>query len=136
MPSERQVFSRLFVGRQPVRPSEFKREIMVLGLLNYYKWDQVFAWEEEHGGQTIPPDEIQFTDQQIYDFETTVAETLEDYLESMRPTRGFFYGVWQSVVGSFVYSVGVAVLLVVAYVLLKARDIDLLETIFHFIERS
>ncbi|MCH9019146.1 MAG: hypothetical protein IIA73_02090 [Proteobacteria bacterium] len=139
MPSEREVFTRLLGRAEPMRPIEFLRELTVLGLVNFYKWDRVHAWEEDHGDQTIPAEElanIQFTDQEMHDYEAIVRATLQDYLESMRPTRGFFYGVWQSVVGSFIYSVGVAVLLVVAYVLLKARDIDLLEIIFGFIEQS
>ncbi len=139
MPSEREAFTHLFGRAAPMRPIEFLRELTVLGLVNFYKWDRAHAWEEDHGGETIAAEElakIQFTDQEMYDYEATVRATLQDYVESVRPTRGFFYGVWQSVVGSFVYSVGVAVLLVVAYFLLKSRDIDVLEIIFGLIEQS
>ncbi len=139
MPSEREAFTHLFVGAERMRPIEFLRELTFLGLVNFYKWDRALAWEEDHEGETIAAEElarIQFTDQDMHDYEAKVRETLQDYVESVRPTRGFFYGVWQSVVGSFVYSVGVAILLMVAYFLLKSRDIDVLEIIFGLIEQS
>lgn len=139
MPSERETFNRLFTARAPIDPIEFLRELTVLGIVNYYKWDRAHTWEQDHGGETIAAEElakINFTDQEMYDYEATVRATLQGYVEGARPTRGFFYGVWQSVVGSFVYSVGVAVLLVVSYFLFKSRDIDVLEIIFGLIEQS
>lgn len=139
MPSEREIFNRLFPSRGPIDPIEFLRETAVLGLVNYYKWDRAHTWEDDHGGETIAAEElakINFTDQEMYDYEATVRATLQGYVEGVRPTRGFFYGVWQSVLGSFVYSVGVSVLLVTGYVALKARDIDLIEIFLGFMGQS
>ena len=139
MPSERETFDRLFTQRVPMRPMNFLRELTVLGLVNYYKWDRAIAWEEDHRDQIIPAEElvnVRFTDQDIHDYEAIVSSTLQDYVDSMRPARSFFYGVWQSVLGSFVYSVGVSVLLVIGYFGLKWRDIDLIEIILGFIGQS
>lgn len=139
MPSERETFNRLFTHRAPMRPLNFLRELTVIGLVNYYKWDRAIAWEEAHGDETIPAEElknIQFTDQDIHDYEVWVSATLQDYVDSMRPVRSFSYGVWQSVVGGFVYSVLVSALLVIGYVAFKTRDIDLIKLILGFIGQS
>lgn len=139
MPSEREIFNSLFTRRLPLDPMKFLHELTVLGLVNYYKWDRAIAWEEEHGDETMPAEElknIQFTDQDINDYEVKVSDTLLGYVDSIRPVRSFSYGVWQSVVGSFVYSVGASVFLVVGYVALKARDIDLIEIVLGFIGQS
>ena len=139
MPIEREIFTNLFNRAEQMRPIEFLRELTVLGLVNFYKWDRTNAWEEDHEGETIAAEElanIQFTHQEMFDYEATVRATLQDYVESVRPTRGFFYGVWQSVVGSFVYLFGVTILLLVAYFLFKWNDINLLEIFSGLIKQS
>jgi hypothetical protein len=49
MPTERDLFDSMFLkASAPIQPSEFVREIMVLGLFNFNKWNHVLAWEEKN----------------------------------------------------------------------------------------
>lgn len=111
MPTEREVFQRLFVNRGPMRPTDFAREIMTLGLVAYYKWDQVLSRKTDTSTHTIPPEapeQFQLTDQRVHDIESLVMDALREHAERGRTMRGFWYGVSQSVVGAFVYSLLVA----------------------------
>jgi len=104
----------------------FAKEIFVLGFMHYYKFDQVLAWEERNPGNTLAIDQIQqisdgFTDRQIADFHTSATNTLQEYLRRHQHDGSFWRGVWQSIVGGFIYSL----LLLIAFVAVKSSGGDL-----------
>lgn len=111
MPTERDIFERLFVNRGPMRPAEFAREIMLLGLVAYYKWDYALSRKAENPKRAPTSEELdqfQITEQRVHDIESLVKSALREHAESRRVTPGFWYGVWQSATGAFVYSLLVA----------------------------
>jgi hypothetical protein len=72
--TERQLFDRLFVEHPTGRPAELVRELMVLGLFNFYKWDDAISREES--GHPADSD-YQMTKKRVDDLEHAVAATLE-----------------------------------------------------------
>lgn len=124
MPNEREVFYRLFVGKGPMRPARLFEEALVFGLFNFYKWDQALVWEKQNDGKMIPADELarmELSDDRVREIEERVAQDLEafahnrtkplevlmqDLKQHHRPR--FWYGVAQSLVSAFLYTMLVA----------------------------
>lgn len=106
MPNERDVFDRLFRdGGRQMRTGDFIREIMVLGLVTFYKFDEVLF--REKNGETLSSDDIstiKLSDHRLREIEETVQVALQRHVDQLRPATAFWYGVWQNMVAGFLYS--------------------------------
>ena len=125
MPTEREVFARLF-KTGPVSEGQFLEYILILGQLTFYKFDKVESIEIE-GGKILSSDVIQsiadeFTERQIEDFRKNAQSSLSEYRARNRSTA-FWYGVWQNLTATFLYSL----LIVVFALILKYSGKDLVD---------
>ena len=111
MPNEREIFNRIFLGRDGnIQSNELIREIMVLGLTTFYKYDEVLL-REKGRGEPLKADEIasiQLSEHRFKELERKVAEGLRRHVDDVRPAPTFWYGVWQNIVAAFLYSLLVA----------------------------
>jgi hypothetical protein len=68
---------------------------------------------------------FELTTQRVAEIERSVTAALNAYIDKTRPSPGFWYGVMQSVTGSFIYS-----LLIVAVVMIIAfGNVELFELV-------
>jgi len=98
---------------------------MVMGYMSFHKWDEAAAWEEDNKGQEYPSHKLHsysITETRVDEIEDKIIKTLEEYLDHVRP-HGFWYGVGQGIVSSFLYSI----LLVVAVLIVLFGDIQVTE---------
>lgn len=93
MPNEREIFDRLFLSRKRIRINDLAKEVMVLGLATFYKYDEVLSREKQRG-ITLTADEIasiQVSEHRLTELEDIVGEVLRRDVDQRRPV--FWYGV-------------------------------------------
>lgn len=109
MPNEREIFDRLFLSRKRIRINDLAKEVMVLGLATFYKYDEVLSREKQRG-ITLTADEIasiQVSEHRLTELEDIVGEVLRRDVDQRRPV--FWYGVAQNMLAAFLYSLLLAV---------------------------
>lgn len=94
-----------------MRASDFIREIMVMGLVTFYKYDEVL-FEEKRGNKLSADDilSIQISDHRFTEIEETVQSALQRHVDQLRPATAFWFGVWQNMVAAFLYSLLLALI--------------------------
>lgn len=113
MPTEREIFDRI-VSHRKLNEDTFMRELLVLGFVQYGKFDRVLEWEEKNPGQTLPPQRIQdladgFTDIQIANFHRLAENSLRRHVHRHAGRRYFWFGVGQTLTGLALGALFVAV---------------------------
>jgi hypothetical protein len=111
MPNEREIFDRLFLRRKRIRINDLAREVMVLVLATFYKYDEVLL-REKGRGITLTADEIasiQVSEHRLTELEDIVEEALRRHVDQRRPAPAFRHGVWQNIVAAFLYSLLLAI---------------------------
>jgi hypothetical protein len=83
-------------------------ELLALGLFVFYKWDKISYKRQLEPHRPITPKEINdivigFTQREISEIEKVSRLALEEYKKSHN-ARSWWSGVFQSVVGAFIYS--------------------------------
>lgn len=87
MPNEREIFDRLFFSRIRIRINDLAKEVMVLGLATFYKYDEVLSREKQRG-VTLPADEIaliEVSEHRFTELEDIVGEVLRRHVDQRRP---------------------------------------------------
>ena len=98
MPNEREL------SRKRIRINDLAKEVMVLGLATFYKYDEVLSREKQRG-ITLTADEIasiQVSEHRLTELEDIVGEVLRRDVDQRRPV--FWYGVAQNMLAAFLYS--------------------------------
>ena len=119
MTSELDVFDRAVRCKEDGRDVEFTSELIVLGLLHYYKNDRALNQQRQTG---VPPSiaDVQafadtYTDQQHRDFREMADQTLSRYVERHMIDNAFWPSVRANIAASFLYSLLLLLILTIIH---------------------
>lgn len=106
MPGERELADEAAATSKNSR--ELIERLLALGLCSFYKWDRLLREEEKNGGVVDPAHHVNLTDgftaRELVDYRQQASRALDEYIRDLQP-KSWWYGLSQSVVGAFIYSI-------------------------------